>query len=72
MDSLNSHLELDYIELGLSRQCLDSPSMDPCFIWTIHGLSKFTLGTCSGYCKSHNVSGPFILARLAARPFSLR
>ena len=24
------------------------------------------------YCKSHNVSGPFILARLAGRPFSLR
>ena len=24
------------------------------------------------YCKSHNVSGPFILARLAVRPFSLR
>ena len=24
------------------------------------------------YCKSHDVSGPFILARLAVRPFSLR
>ena len=27
---------------------------------------------CGAYCKSYNVSGPFILARLEVRPFSLR